>query len=282
MPRTGYEIGSAFAADWLRRREPVDHRSRAAALTPLLQAAWRARGWSRILDLGCGTGSNLRYLAPSLPGLQEWTLLDQDPELLTRVEAPAGVERVDRVHGDLAEQGLPAITQAHLVTGSALLDLVSEDWLRRLVKACRSAPCGAHFALSYDGEITWSASEGDSARDDNPDDTLVRQAVNEHQRRDKGLGPALGPTVGSVAETLFQRAGYRTWLLPSPWRLGPEDAELSRALVDGWERAAVEQQPDQIDRIQTWARRRRETIASGAFALTIGHKDLLAVPAAPV
>ena len=269
-----------FDLEWLRLREPVDHRSRAAALLRPLQTEWCARRWSRILDLGSGTGSNLRYLAPKLSGSQAWTLLDHDPDLLDRVDIVEPISSVDRVRGDLADQGVAAVGQAQLVTGSALLDLVSEDWLGRLVEACRSASCGALFALTYSGEIEWFASDRPGGPEIDPDDTSVRLAVNTHQRGDKGLGSALGPMAASVAESFFKAAGYRTWLLPSPWRLGPEDSELARALVDGWERAAleVEVRPDHVRRIHSWAERRRGTTAGGAFVLTVGHQDLLALP----
>ena len=267
-----------FDVDWLALREPVDHRSRAAAIVPLLRQAWRAVGWSRVLDLGCGTGSNLRYLAPKLDGPQEWTVLDHDQELLSRVTVPDAVQRVTRVHGELAREGLTAVEHTHLVTGAALLDLVSEDWLVRLIAACRVRACGAHFALTYDGTTAWFADAARRVRDDDPDDTLIRRAVNDHQRRDKGLGPALGPMAGLVAETRFRAAGYRAWLLPSPWHLGPGDATLARRLVESWQVAATDTRPDVADRVQAWAGRRREVIDRGTFAISVGHVDLLALP----
>ena len=282
-----------FDAAWLALREPVDHRSRPAALLPLLATAWHTHHWSQVLDLGSGTGSNLRYLGSRLPGGQDWTLVDHDRDLLTHpvgAGTPEPVRSVRRVHGSLADDGLAAVARAHLVTGSALLDLVSKAGLRRLVEACRSAGCGVHFALTYDGEIQWFAGAGhgstgdpDDDPDNDPDDELVRLSVNAHQRGDKGLGPAMGPTASGVADALFRAAGYQTWLLPSPWRLGPEDDRLARALVDGWEHAALELDgdPDNAHRIQAWAVRRRRTIDRGAFGLSVGHQDLLAVPADP-
>ncbi len=284
-----------FDAAWLALREPVDHRSRPAALLPLLATAWRTHHWSQVLDLGSGTGSNLRYIGSRLPGGQEWTLVDHDRDLLNHpigADAPEPIRSVRRVHGGLADRGLAAVARAHLVTGSALLDLVSREWLRRLVEACRSAGCGAHFALTYDGEIQWFKGAGhgggadpdpDPDPDNDPDDELVRLSVNAHQRGDKGLGPALGPTASVVAEALFRAAGYRTWLLASPWHLGPEDGQLARKLIDGWERAALQldDDPDHACRIQAWAVRRRRTIDSGAFGLSVGHQDLLALPADP-
>ena len=271
-----------FDADWLALREPVDHRSRAEALLAPLCDAWRARGWSRVLDLGSGTGSNLRYLTTRLPAGQEWVAVDHDPALLAvlgRAVTPASVRSLTLVPGDLAHEGLAAVPNADLVTASALLDLVSEDWLRRVVDTCVAADRGAHFVLSYDGEIRWWGGVEPGGRgEDGSDDALVRDAVIAHQTGDKGLGTALGPAAGPRAERLFRAAGYLTRRCPSPWRLGAADVPLVHRLIDGWAGAAIEVRPDVVGRIRAWADRRRATVANGRFTLTVGHCDLLALP----
>ena len=271
-----------FDADWLALREPIDQRSRAEALIAPLCETWRARGWSRVLDLGSGAGANLRYLASRLPAGQGWVLVDHDPDhlrTLEHAEVPASVRSLRIVPGDLVHEGLAAIPHADLVTASALLDLVSEDWLRRVVDACAVAARGAHFALSYDGEIRWSVDgEPGGQGEEDPDDALVRDAVNAHQTGDKGMGPALGSAAGVVAERLFRRVRYTTQLLPSPWRLGAADAPLVRRLIAGWEAAAATLRPVDAGRIHAWAERRRATVAAGRFTLRVGHRDLLALP----
>ena len=270
-----------FAAEWLSLREPVDHRSRAAGLVPIL-ATGRPREPLRVLDLGAGTGSNLRYLAPRMPGPQHWTLVDHDQHLLDAATGPDTADRVNRVRADLSDLSCLDIAGADVVTGSALLDLVSEDWLRLLVDKCCRGSCRALFALTYDGSIDWRA-PADGRDGHESDDELVRELANLHQRQDKGFGPALGPTAGAVAHTLFQQAGYRTWLVPSPWRLGPTDMEVARTLVEGWQSAASSPGPVgegvQVDRIGEWAGRRLHAIATGDFELCVGHVDLLAMPA---
>jgi hypothetical protein len=104
-------------------------------------------------------------------------------------------------------------------------------------------------------------------------------AIRAHQGRDKGLGPALGPTAGAAAEKAFREAGFRTRLAWSPWLLGRGDVDLVRQLVVGWETAAVEQRPDMSARIHAWAERRQQLAGTDSFALTVGHTDLLALPA---
>lgn len=265
-------MSEKFDAAWLEMREGIDHRSRAAGTLPPLRSWWQARGATAVLDLGCGTGSNLRYLAPHLSGRQDWTLLDHDADLLARIRAPHRDLAIRPVRGDLVVEGLSEVHRAHLVTASALLDLVSDSWLRALVDACANAGCAGLFALTYDGIIEWSGGH-------EPLDAVVRDAVNDHQRRDKGLGSALGPTAAVQAEEFFRERGYRTWLLSSPWRLGPTDAALAHALVTGWAAAAAEQRPDTADALRGWAERREAVVARGDFGLVVGHLDLLALPA---
>jgi hypothetical protein len=153
------------------------------------------------------------------------------------------------------------------VTASALLDLVSEEWLRALVDACTRHGSGALFALSYNGVVEWHG-------DPDPLDAVVLDAVNEHQRRDKGIGAALGPAAAIEAERLFASYGYVTTLAASPWELGPNDLPLIESLVDGWAGAAAEQRPGHTSDIREWAARRR----AGHVRLTVGHLDLLALP----
>jgi hypothetical protein len=204
--------------------------------------------------------------------------MDRDPALLalaadaTATAAAEGTD-VDCVEGDLAREGLEAVARADLVTASALLDLVSEDWLTRLVAACARSRCAALFALTWDGSIEWSTRGGADA-----EDALVLDAIRAHQGRDKGLGPALGPTAGTAAEAAFRASGFRTWQRPSPWNLGSSDGELARALIEGWREAATEQRPDQSECFSRWAARRTRVARGDGFRLVVGHVDLLALP----
>lgn len=265
-------MNERFPGDWLRLREPADHAARSHSLVERLRLKWcRGRGSLKITDLGSGTGSNLRYLAPRLPVPQQWTLVDHDPELLGRVTRPADAGPLSLLteRMDLRDWALPA-TGTHLVTASALLDLVSADWLDRLVRECAGQGAAVLLVLSYDGDVTWTAPD--------PGDAFVRTAVNAHQEREKGLGAALGPQATPEAATRFRNAGYRVWTEASPWHLDAGSLPLADPLIAGWVNAAAEIFPEHAGTLRDWGARRLEALRSGRTGLRVGHRDLLALP----
>ena len=260
-----------FQADWLALREPVDHRSRVRALVLTLREEGRRKGWSKVVDLGSGTGSNVRFLSRRIPWATEWTVVDHDADLLARIEEPEGRLTLRALVADLAEDGLDAVDDVHVVTASALLDLVSEAWVASLCRRCAACGSAGYFALSYDGSISWDVADDD--------DAMVREAVNRHQRKDKGLGGALGPDAATTTEAHFRAVGYRTEVRASPWHLsGARDLGLALRLVDGWVAAAVEEEPEREDRIRSWGLRRMEDLSHGRTGVHVGHLDLLALP----
>jgi hypothetical protein len=257
---------SGFSAEWLTLREPADAGARSRAVTDFV-AAWLQTHRStplRLVDLGSGSGSNVRYLSPRLPETQEWLLVDDDRALLQIAAALSGQVRTQLA--DLRILDTSLFDGRDLVTASALLDLVSEEWLRTLVTGCRDARAAALFALNYDGRLTCSP------RDE--DDQIVRQLVNAHQRRDKGFGPALGPEAGARVAQLLRGAGYDVRSAKSDWDLGARQGELQRQLISGWARAAAEQSPADASRIGRWEIRRLAYVTAGTSKLIVGHDDV--------
>jgi SAM-dependent methyltransferase len=259
-----------FASDWLALREPADHRARSAELVGRLATAGAARGWTRVLDLGSGRGSNLRYLQPRLGWADTWTAVDHDGGLLAElVDGFAG--RVHPVEGDLRREGLDAIGGSDVVTASALLDLVTSEWVAELAERSAAAECAVLLALTWDGSVVWE--------DPDPVDALVLEAVRRHQTGEKGMGTALGPGAAAATTAALRGVGFDVSVEPSPWRLsGEADARLATVLVDGWVEAAVEVRADRRNEIAAWRDRRMASIRGGAWAVRVGHHDLLALP----
>jgi SAM-dependent methyltransferase len=73
-------VSERFDADWLALREPFDHAARSVHLARRLADRLPAR--PQLMDLGAGTGSMFRFLAPIIGRGQDWTLVDADAALL--------------------------------------------------------------------------------------------------------------------------------------------------------------------------------------------------------
>lgn len=278
---------SGFSADWLALREPADHRARNREILAQVQARFAGQAEVSVLDLGCGTGSNLRALAPVLPKTQHWTLVDYDPALLsaagTRLSVWADRARsqgdelvlehdgrqlqVRFVRVDLAanlEQVLAA--GADLVTAAALFDLVSRSWIERLAPAVTASGATFYAALTYNGEETWGPPHSG--------DRAMAHAFQAHQGGDKGFGPSAGPQAGALLQAAFEGLGYHVVARDSPWRLGREDAELMYQLAAGVAQAVRETGLVPEPAIADWVRNR-----IAAASCTVGHTDLLAFAA---
>jgi len=256
---------SGFSAAWLALREPADAAARSAALASFAMSGLETAAL-RILDLGGGTGANIRYLSPRLRSPQHWTLVDNDPALLERAPAFAETHSADLntvVNDNTLFEG------CRLVTASALLDLVSLSWLAKLVLRCRAANAAVLFALSYDGRIVCSPEE--------PEDEDVRQLVNAHQKTDKGFGPALGPDAAARVGALLADEGYTTRQERTDWKLTADMRVLQRELVIGWAGAASKMAPDRMESVEDWRSRRMAHIAAGRSRIVVGHIDVAGV-----
>jgi hypothetical protein len=268
-----------FSPDWLALREPADTDARSLRLTQLVGRAL-PHDVVHALDLGTGTGANVRYLAKRLSVRQDWLLVDADPRLVeeTTRQRPLDAVRLINLVAEIDSAGAGIFAGRELVTASALLDLVSERWLRGLAGKCRQAGAAVLFSLTYDGDLRCLPEE--------PEDELIRDLVNRHQRSDKGFGPALGPSAAGVTARCFADLGYRVESEPSPWVLTPDDrgdaatgrsvAELQRQLIDGWADAASEIAPERLSSIARWRSRRAAHVDANQSCLTVGHTDVAA------
>ncbi len=257
---------AGFDPSWLALREPYDHAVRDRLLTDAFAAALGPA--PQLVDLGCGTGSNLRFLAPYLPRTQRWTCIDYDARLLTCLaeQRPAGID-VETRELDLAAD-LEAVVIGHGigVTGAALLDLASAAWLDRLAGHCREAV--VLMTLSFDGRMIWDPID--------PADEAVNTAFGRHQRSDKGFGPALGPDAASYLAERLKENGHDVHVAPSDWIFRGDDGPILRSMVEGVSAAAEEADPGL--KLDAWRARRFEEIDARALSLMVGHLDLLALP----
>ena len=266
---------SGFKAEWLALREPHDARARNAAVRDAALARIADLDPVAIVDLACGTGSTLRALAPLVPARQTWRIVDNDLSLLARAADSARPERaqINAVPVDLVHDLEAALDGAvDLVATTALLDLVSQHWLDRLVVECAARRLPLYAALTYDGRIAFEPADRT--------DAAIIAAVNAHQRSDKGFGPALGPAAATAALARLSAIGYAVTHDSADWVIGPADREMQNELLAGWAAAAREIEAPMLDETIAWLTRRRDLVAAGSSSIRVGHIDFFAAPTA--
>jgi SAM-dependent methyltransferase len=277
---------SGFSPEWLALREPADHRSRNTDILAALRAAFTQRDEMTVVDLGCGTGSNLRATSPWLGQRQHWLLVDHDPRLLAaarqqltswadvaeqqghalRMKKDGRELVVEFREADLAADLENVLAdRMDLVTAAALFDLVSVAWIERFVRAVASRHAAFYAALTYDGVEIWHPPH--------PADVTILAAFNAHQASDKGFGPSAGPRATEVLARNLRARGYDVRTGDSPSHL--HEAALVRDVVGCVSQAARDTRLVTEDRIADWCAAR----SNGATCI-IGHTDLLAIPRA--
>jgi SAM-dependent methyltransferase len=266
---------SGFSAEWLALREPYDARARNAAVLDAVAAAFKTLPSIRIVDLACGIGSTLRALGPRLAASQNWRLVDNDLSLLGRALAMSRAKNisVEGVPLDL-NRDLEAVLDGpvDLIVTSALLDLVSGEWLERLVMETVARSIPVYAALSYDGRIELGPTD--------PLDAAVATAVNAHQTTNKGFGRALGPAAGAAAIEKFKKLGYSVVPGASDWVIGPGDRDMQMEIFSGWASAAREIGDLSLADTVSWLTRRRDLVSNGHSAIRVSHVDFFARPIA--
>ncbi len=261
---------------WLELRESADAEARSLHLVAEVRRRLPSPSSLLIHDLGCGTGGMGRWLAPLLPGRQHWVLYDHDPDLLALAAiglpgpaADGSAVTVETRLGDVTGLDEDDLAGATLVTASALLDLLTEEELARLIRVCAGPGCPVLLTLSVTGGVRLTP----------PDrlDVPLAAAFRAHQRRLTPRGRLLGPEAVEAAVKGFRQLGAEVMVRASPWRLGPRRRQLTAAWLAGWVDAACEQDPDLAAGAAAYRRRLREA-AAGRLAVVVDHADLLVLP----
>ena len=264
------------SSDWLALREAEDSRARSAELVRSARALLPG-GPITVHDLGSGSGSMMRWLAPLLPGPQTWVLHDWNPGLLQHAlerAAPRDLSgtpvSVSSRVGELERLDGTQLAGATLVTASALLDVLTAPEAHAVADACIEVGAPVLLSLSVTGEAElrpWDAR-----------DTLFEAAFNDHQRREVDGRRLLGRYGAPIVRGLFAHARWNVRTARTAWNLGERDPRLLREWFDGWADAAEEQRPGLRDECAGYRELRRGQLDHGELSAVVYHLDLLAWP----
>ena len=264
---------SGFSSKWLTLREPYDRAARNTTVLEAVGAHFAGLTAIAVVDLATGTGSTVRSVGPHLPSRQTWRLVDNDLSLLARTSTlsqPPNLMVTARPVDLACDLELALDGHLDLIATSALLDLVSPEWLDRLIIEAAARYLPIYAALTYDGRtITDPKSDFDQE---------ILTGFNTHQCTDKGFGSALGPAAAARAIERFQHFGYSIVQGRSDWVFGPGDRTIQAELFEGWAEVAALTTQMTAAEISGWLAQRRKYLAEGRSHLRIGHVDIFARP----
>jgi hypothetical protein len=305
-------VTERFSAEWLALREPFDHAARSVALARRFADRLPARR-PGLMDIGAGTGSLFRFLAPIIGRGQDWVLVDADAALLDEafgrtaawarrggfaataqgdellVSTPQGLWRMTVLCTPRPLAGEVAVRSA-AGEGPRAHDALSPDAARR--------PLPQAGEVNVDGVVCSALLDLMSARQlsvlcdtlrvpflacltvDGRDAWRPRHPddalVRAAFHRDMRRDKGFGPALGvDAARFLMPRASASA---PSDWHIPRTALAMQRALIDGTTDAARNALPAFAGRITTWQQARLRHAMAGRLAITIGHRDILVPP----
>jgi hypothetical protein len=239
----------------------------------------------RVVDLGCGTGSNIRATYAALGPEQYWTLVDYDARLLGAARsslsewadssAPEGTNGLllrksgKTLHVSFRQANLVTDLDAalgpacDLITASALFDLCSPEFITRFSHAVAERKAVFYTVLTYNGVQRW--------KPPHDLDAAMAEAFQAHQMTDKGFGLSAGPKAPAALVSALRACGYKVREGDSPWLLSRSDQPLIKALIPGFADAVRETGKLPAARIDAW-------LALPRHGAEVGHTDTLALP----
>jgi hypothetical protein len=281
---------SGFSSHWLGLREPVDHASRSASVQAAMLDCLRKRHGAdlsglRLLDLGSGSGSNMRALVPLFGNEQDWTLVDYDQALLDasrqltahwadeilseqgdglQMRKAGKTVSIRWLRADLNKEIEHVLVDARpdMVTAAALFDLISPAWIARF---CRALKTPFYTVLTYDGRSAWCPPH-------EADEDLLT-AFHAHQMTDKGFGVAAGPQAAAVLAQCLQAEQFAVVRGDSAWQINTQHRTLLDLLHQGMVEAVEQTGRVSAARLSQWSATRLQTTDC-----LIGHEDTLAIP----
>ncbi|HQU51949.1 MAG TPA: hypothetical protein PK643_03005 [Saprospiraceae bacterium] len=259
MSAIGYRI------EWLQHRYEYDAEARWAL--PLLQWIEQyPRKIYRIVDLGAGLGSNLRFWSKRINGAQDWTLVEIDESLIAQgsiwlEHLPDGVS-ARYMHKDfltyLRQQPPP-----DLLLCNALLDVLTARQVVDLLDYVWANDLPLMSSINYSGMEFFPGL---------PEDQRFIAAYEAHMEREQSTGYALGRSLEPLLATIS--GPYDVAMHASPWKVPAKDARMLTFLLDYMEQAVPEIiSLEDLPSFRRWLQVRRHQVREGQLHAMVLHQD---------
>ena len=284
-----------FDLSWITQRENYDNNSRSSLLNDfLINSKDRI---NNIIDLGCGTGSFLRWCFKNKININKIIMIDHNKKLLN--QAPVifakyfreknflfnkfsrrrfEIENISKTKNveiilkeDDISSALQKINQYNIISLSAIADLLSKTFIRKLLNKISSNKL-IYFSICFNGIIKWNPT--------NKFDKYIINNFNRHQKQDKGTGLALGSECVKYIKSYSQKKKYKCLKKDSSWFI-KSNKQLDQIFQHQYIKTIIKalKEDDITDRniLKEWHAERTKKIESKKSNLVVKHDDILII-----
>lgn len=283
-----------FDPKWLQERYRFDAAARNKELEWEAIHQFAFLEHLQIVDLGSGTGANVRYYLEQFPQNQTWYCVEEDGMLrevfwqnmlelahadgyqpeqegdsLKMTKSGHWVE-IHFVQGNLMElDKLVDLLRTDLILANAVFDLFSADQFAELIHVISHHSLSMLFSLNYEGMAFFPQEE--------KDDFFIRQ-YNAHMQRPQDFGHGMGPDASQVMKEALNKKLGHVKRGQSIWEIAQEDTEMLRFLLGFFEDALVDWWENEAEKtaFNNWLEDKKAMLESGKLSAHVYHQDILA------
>ena len=284
-----------FNLSWITQRENYDNNSRSSLLNNFLIK--NKDRINNIIDLGCGTGSFLRWCFKNKIAINKIIMIDHNKKLLNQapiifskyfrekkflfnkisrrkfeVENTLKTKNIEIIlKEDDISSALQQINQYNLISLSAVADLLSKTFIRKLLNKVSSNKL-IYFSICFNGIIKWNPI--------NKFDKYIINNFNRHQKQDKGTGLALGSECAKYIKSYSQKKGYKCLKKDSSWLVKSNkqpDQLFQHQYIKTIIKALKEDDITDKNILKEWHAERTKKIESKKSNLVVKHDDILII-----
>ena len=278
-----------FSNAWLSSREPYDNLARTKYICDII------KDHHRILDLGSGTGSFLRWCLLNKINFSEFLMIDNDFKLLDKFSSLTStfckkhdiefskitnkhysLRKNKKIHSskvilsrkDIDSQ-IDLINDFDIISLSALSDLLSSKFLSRIFKYIHKDKI-LYFSICFNGKISWNKPHSF--------DKYILTAFNRDQQKKKGTQISLGFKSINKIQTLSKKYNYKCKKFNSSWIL-ESTTEKQRKFHISYLKTIYQplKKDPSIDNeiLNKWIEKKLSQINNSSLITNVGHNDLI-------